>query len=522
MVETERGSQIRRIAFLAAMVAIMALATVIRALPVNSGLPYTTYVDEGHYLKPAAHMVAGSTWQVGRYEHPYQHPTLLYDLTAVGAELARVGGAGHVVSQARTATRSPQYDVIEPEALIRSGRVVDILLASWTVLLTMLLAWKLLGRTGALAAGIVCALTPALVSRSPIVIVDTPATFFVALTMLLLAGSRTWPRRQTLVLVLAGVSAGLAFTSKYPSGAVFLAVAAYTWLDHELTRARRLRLIGWSALGGAVAAVATMPGLVLAPGQVLRDIRSEVTIYAHKTSRANYLRDLVSGHEVGWLVVILGLVGVYLLWRRRESRQITVAWLVFAVPFVVSLAPQRYQPFRNLIPLLPFLAIGAAASLGCLARVGGRAVHLPRAARQATALALATLVGVSLFFVGVQPSIRAESNIVDTRTQTVDWLVANTHRGQHVLVAEELAILPAELARIPATVEVRSATDHLTADELKAYDHVVTGSFTPAATAWTDAEGGSPAVTYGSHVSPLDPFTYLGNDERILIFSRPG
>jgi 4-amino-4-deoxy-L-arabinose transferase-like glycosyltransferase len=518
----DRRSQALRVAFLVAVIAIVGLGAIVRALPINSGLPYTTYVDEGHYLKPAAHMVAGSTWQVGRYEHPYQHPTLLYDLTAAGAELARLGGVHDVVGQARTTTRSSVYDVVEPDALILSGRVVDILLASWTVLLTILLAWKLRGRTAALAAGILCALTPALVSRSPIVIVDTPATFFVTLTLLLLAWSRTSPRRQAQLLVLAGIASGLAFTSKYPSGAVFLAVIAYVWRDHGLERPRRIRLLGLSALAGAVAALVTMPGLLLAPIQVGTDVISEAKVYVHKSSPTNYAQSLVNSHEVGWLLAGLGLVGVYLLWRRAENREFTIAWLCFAVPFVLYLAPQNYQPFRNLLPLLPFLAIGAATTLVEAGRfLGGRA-HVPRGARQAGVVAVAVLLGGSMFFMGVKPSIAAESNIVDSRTQAVEWLQAHARPGQRILVADELGILPAELDRIPGTVVVRSATDHLSPADLAGYDHVVSGTFEPAATGWADAERAQPAVTFGSKPSALDPSEHYGNDERILIFDTPG
>jgi 4-amino-4-deoxy-L-arabinose transferase-like glycosyltransferase len=514
-----RQSVAVRVLFLAAVVLIVGVGAVVRVIPIRSGLPYTTYVDEGHYLKPTAHMVAGTTWQVGRYQHPYQHPTLPYDLIAVATEGARLFGVDGIQSGARVTDRSPAYDVLEPEAMIVAGRLVDVVLATATILLTILLAWKLIGRTAALAAGIIIAMTPALVSRSPIVIVDTPAVFFVMLALLLLAYSMT-SRRQTLFIVLAGVASGLAFTSKYPSGAVFIAVVALVWRNRDLAKKEKTRLLEYSAIGGAVAALVTMPGLLLAPVQVATDVISEVKVYVHKSSPTNYAQDLVNRHEVGWLVVVLALLGVFFLWRRAASREFTIAWLFFAVPFALYLAPQNYQPFRNLIPLLPFLAIGASATLVEASRFVGRHTGLPRVAQNGAVLVLAALVALSLFYGGVKPSIDAESNIVDSRTQAVDWLETHTKPGDRILVAQQLAILPNELAEVPGQVVVTSATRHLSAEQLAAYDYIVTGDFKPAAKGWPEA-GGQSAATFGQRRVPLDLGAFRGNDQIVSIARNP-
>ena len=194
----------------------------------------------------------------------------------------------------------------------------------------------------------------------------------------------------------------------------------------------------------------------------------------------------------------------------------------FAVPFVLYLAPQNYQPFRNLVPLVPFLAIGAAATLVEGVRLVGRGAHLPRAARQAGVLTLASLVGVSLFFMGVKPAIQAENNIVDSRTQTVDWLEAQARPGDRILVAQELGILPSELARIPGHVVVESATTARSSAELASYDYVVTGEFTPPAPGWVDHERRRPVATFGARAVIRDPLGHFGNAERVLIFHNPG
>ena len=47
--------------------------------PDGAGLPYSSYIDEGHYLHPTAHMIAAATpTTVATYQNPYEHPSLPY------------------------------------------------------------------------------------------------------------------------------------------------------------------------------------------------------------------------------------------------------------------------------------------------------------------------------------------------------------------------------------------------------------------------------------------------------------
>jgi hypothetical protein len=518
--ESGRGNRWRW-PFVAAVIAILGIAGVVRAIPVEAGLPYTTYVDEGHYLHPTAHMVAGTTWKVGRFLHPYQHPTLLYDLTAVATEGGRITGVQHVQSQAETTSLSLNYDLIEPESMILAGRIIDIVLSVGTVLLTVLLAWKLVGRTAALAAGVFCALLPSLVTRSPIVIVDTPAAFFVALTLLLLAHSTT-SRRASLLVALAGVSAGLAFTSKYPSGAVFVAVVVLVARRQDIARNVKRRWLEVAALGGAAAALVTMPGLVLAPVQVATDIVSEAKVYVHKTSATNYAQDMVNRHEVGWSIAVLGAIGLFLLWRRTAAHDLTIAWLAFAVPSAAYLGVQNFQPFRNLLPLLPYLTIAAAAALVDAARLVGRLTSLPRLAQDAAVIALAAVVGLYLFRGGVQPWLRQNEHVVDSRTMAVDWLETHAQPGSRILVAEQLSILPDQLEQVAGHIKVAPVTEHLTPAQLGAYDYVITSDYEPQATVWPVAAADQRVARYGTTRSPRQLNGFRVNNQLVLIFHRKG
>ncbi len=515
----EPRSRRARRGFGAAIVLIAVVAAVIRLVPVASGLPYATYVDEGHYLHPAAHMVANQTWQPGHFLHPYEHPPLLYEATAATAETFRLFGATGVMSGTRTTDRTTDYDVIEPSSLILGGRLVDVVFAVGTVVVTMLLGARLVGRRTAVVAGLLAAVTPALVSRSYIVIVDTPATFFVALTILLAAYADS-KRRGLTCLVLAGAAAGLAFTSKYPSGAVFLVVAVAALMPRDLSLARRLGRVGWAALAALGAAVVSMPGLVFSTSQVLDDIRYEMNIYKGKTTPGGYWHQLISAREIGWVLFGLMLAGLVVLLVMPRSRRITVAWLVFAIPFVGWLLTQSYQPFRNVLPLVPFLVLAGATLIDrAVGAVAGRFAPHPLIRAGATG-AIAVAVAALVFFTGSLPYIRNQANVVDSRVRTVDWLKEHVQPGQRVLIAKELAVLPTEMAKIPGRVTVASQLTEAHVDPT-GYDYVVAARLEPTQESWTTIEtaAGKPVVSrFGFYSGATRGFR--GNYQNIRVFQN--
>jgi Dolichyl-phosphate-mannose-protein mannosyltransferase len=509
--------------FVAAVVAILLLALVVRAVALDSGLPYSSYIDEGHFLHPTAHMIANDTFKGGSYQHPYEHPSLLYDATAGGAEVYRVLGGTGIKTGAQVTDRSPYYDIIEPSSLILIGRLVVLMFSLGIVLVTILLAERLIGRRGALMAGALVAVLPAMVSRGAIVIVDTPAAFFVVLTLLLLSRLDT-TRRRTLMATMAGASAGLAFTSKYTSAAIIIAVAVVIALQPGWSWVAKGRAAVGALVGAVVAAVVTMPDLVFGFSQVLADVRYEANAYT-RYDVGHYWEQLPGHLEVGWLVIGLAVVGLVSLLRRPSTRIITLGWIAFLVPFVGYLAAQPYQPVRNLLPGLSFLVIAASEGILVLVRGASRVHPLSRSTRTIVAFAITVAVMLILLGTGVRPYLDANAGVVDTRTQALDWLVDHVQPGQRVLVAEELAMLPDQLERIRGRVVVAPATGSSTANPTD-YDFVVTSAFRPTAyfsqatPAWVPPDGAPPLVRFGTG-SILDvPGSWHGNHEPIQIYRR--
>jgi hypothetical protein len=518
-VERPRAAPDRRgPAFVGAIVLITILAVVLRAIPIGAALPYTVYVDEGHVVQPATHMITTSSPDPGRRGQAYKYPTLMADsITGVG-EIARLLGASSVRSQAKVSDRSTYYDVIEPELLVVVGRILVLLSAAGTVVAAMLLAAQLVGRRAAVFAGLFVATAPALVSRSAIVIVDTPATFFVTLSLLFAAYAMSSPHRRR-HLALAGVAAGLAFTTKYTAGLCVLVPMAVALGPRRFSLRQQLERQAWVVVPAAITSVVVMPGLLLSTHRVIRDLRKVDHAYSTKQgAQTTYLQAMVDRHEVGWLLVALAVVGLVLLVRAPRSRRLAIAWLGFAVLLFVGLSRAAFQPFRDLLPLVPFMAVAAAATVDLAAGAAQRRLRLSRTARLAGSFAIAlvvALVGLS----GAISDIRATAGVVDSRTQAVDWLQDHVPSGSPVLVSEQLAVLPSQLGSLPAKVTVGDAT---LGAPLPNYRYVVVGPISGAASrGWIEEEsrlGDTPVASFGADPAPSSPGAWRGNRERVLVY----
>ena len=513
--------------FVALVVTLLVVATLLRVSGLGAGLPYSSYIDEGHYLHPTAHMIANDTFEGGSYQNPYEHPSLPYDAIALAAEVYRLTGDTGIKAGAVATDETSYYDLIQPSELILIGRLVILAFSVGAVLLTVLLATRMIGRRGGLLAGSVVAFLPVLVTRSAVVTADPVVTFFVTATLLLTSylvreGARARP--SLLWAGLAGAGAGMAFTSKYPAGAVILAVFTVIALRRDLSPAVRAWHQAVALISAIIAATVTMPALVFDTSQVIADVKYEANAYSTYID-GHYWSWMTNGAQIGWLFSILAVGGLVLLVRARPSRILSIAWLVFAVPYVGYLVAQTFQPVRNLMPLLPFLAVAVAAAILELVRLISRVWPLDRRGRAAGSVALTAVVVITMFFGGVTSHLRTSSDLVDSRTEAVDWLEREVSPGQTVLVVEELAILPAELARIPGTVTVSRAYEAEDPPDLAAFDFVVSGAFRPGPYApgtpvWVPA-GATSAATFGTSGTVPNPNTWRSSDEIVTIYRNP-
>lgn len=267
-------------------------------------------------------------------------------------------------------------------SLTLTWRSVMITITTLSGLWTYLLAQKVCGRQSvALMASGLLMLSPELLYHSRWIAPD-------ALMMQLGIGSTlllhmsfsdsSSPRRR---LLQASVVAGLACSTKYPGGLFLVPIvlmSLMTLLKHNRWSARLIHLT--APIGIFISTVLlTTPGIFLETGQFLADVESEIRHYrsghttygvtpglSHLWLNLRYL--LLCLSDVTWLQMVLSVSiigGSIKIVRLGKHAIITI--LIVPSLYLLYFSSQRIMIVRNLLVLLPFIAILAAMGLRSIA-----------------------------------------------------------------------------------------------------------------------------------------------------------
>ena len=271
--------------------------------------------------------------------------------------------------------------------------------------------------------------------------------------------------------ILAGAMTGFALVSKYPQVLVALAVTAAVllapraeagWLGW-LEKLRRLALAGGAAV---LAAALGMPALVLRTGQVIKAVAYEASLYAgtgwgsywdQAVRRAEWDQPLAYP-ELGWPFLLLAAVALAAALADRRRRGAVLVWGVYAAALGLLLSRYGFRPFRNVLSLVPLLAVLVGCLYGrlrCLSHLRSLSrlprprgvVARPAARRWLDAAAVA--LPLALFAAPVASYVRHQLTLVDSRRQAALWLAAHAAPGDVTLLAQELAFLPSETQKLP-------------------------------------------------------------------------
>lgn len=509
---------------------LLALAAALRFGPIASGLPYIDYVDEGYALHQAIDLLKKRTLDTGWYGYPSLPAYMTAGALIVeGPIYRRVHGHSFrkdlPIEEGGGASQRDNYDLISPPELIVAGRLVAAVLSIGTVLLAGVIATRLGGKTAGLIAMLITAVCPALVSRASNVIVDTFATFFALLAIYFCERMRSNTSSNVANAAVAGVAAGLAFASKYAAGAVFIAVLAVIFAL-PAARLSRARFGLLAAVGLLIGIAAGAPATIFNPWSVVRDVAVTAGNYEIINSVPGYFGQAISAFELGWPLVIPGCAGIALMFSRKPTRYTALSWFLFAVLLLAVFVAKPFQPFRNLLPLVPLFCIAAAIAFAGLIDWPRRGAH--RCLRAGVTVALTASCVASLGFTSFRQAQRRMAQR-DSRIQAIDWLQQHATRDEAVLGIRELAILPAEWKRIAArsvVVPWIEASDLL---ERQQFDYLVTGEFdlrhatdpkswSAYRDRWKTKTSTMPIqANFGQIVTPVVPYVWRTSDERILI-----
>jgi hypothetical protein len=434
-------------------IALLAVAAAVRLPSLPTGLPYMSYVDEGHVLHHVSHLLEERTWDP-RF---YIYPSLPFYVIALPlAAWSPVYAVLHDRPLRADLSPTPprQYELLYPQDLIVAGRLVTLAFSLGLVLLTGLFARRLAGPAAGLFAAWLAALLPAFVIRSANANVNPMATFFSLAALVYAEGARDGDRTWRCA-AFAGAMTGLATVSKYPAVLVCLPVALAIVFARR-SWGERLRLLVVAGAASAVTAVAAMPALLLKPAAVLKQVRFQSKVYQRHVvgsywdqavRRAEW--DLPLEHpELGLTFLILTAAGLAVALGDRRWRKPVLGWLLFALATFALFAQYRFRAFRNLLPLVPLACVLVALLYARLREA------LPPRPRLAVSLAAAALP-VLLFAPALLQFSRAQLAVDDSREQAVRWLSRHTGPEHRVLFTEELGFLPHRIESLRAQTAVR-------------------------------------------------------------------
>jgi hypothetical protein len=204
---------------------------------------------------------------------------------------------------------------------------------------------------------------------------------FTALSLVTLFSALRSRERRLFWLCASAVVAGLACGTKY-NGALLLVpvlvVAATTVRENDF-EAKRAPLFVWPVLLFAATFLLTTPGAMVQPFRFLYDVLGEMRHYQTGHGEHSIAPGFVHAYRMGeylsmaafsryWpgavLVFGLALAGGWAV--LRHHRRMAVVLLLVPVVYFVYMSAQRVMVVRNLMVLLPFLAILAARGLALI------------------------------------------------------------------------------------------------------------------------------------------------------------
>jgi len=344
------------------LLGLTAIAVLVRFVALDFELSSHYHNDEGVFFAEAERI------NNGRLLPPrFHYPHLLYYLSAVGLWLTEVlpalfGNLAHWL-----------YGI---EGKAEIGRItlrsITALCGALTTIPVFLAARRLGGLLAACAAGLLITFSPVYNEVAHLAISDVPSGFFAAIAFYFIV--KLTEREDTADYIWAGVSAGLAASSKYPAGVVAVGIVG-VWLAWRVrTRTFDFRLV-FAGLASLAAFLATFPSLWLLPerafagegfdiGFGFRQYAQQGWLGAIKESNAKWYGGQVLT-SFGSVAIVAGLMGWFFA-RGRQRFPLLVS-LIYPAAYLALILSMNMVVKRNLQPVLPALAVAlgfGAATLG--------------------------------------------------------------------------------------------------------------------------------------------------------------
>jgi 4-amino-4-deoxy-L-arabinose transferase-like glycosyltransferase len=442
------------------VLALFLVALLLRAWGARFGLPEYFYHPDEHAIVNRAAAIL----RTGDYSpHWFNYPSAYIYLQALS----------YIPYMLISAARGFGTTVPDPApyGFYFAGRLMTAFLGALTVPLVYALGSRLYGRRTGLVSSTLLTFCLLHAVHSHYVTTDVPAAFFVTLSLVFCC--LVLEKGETRYTVLAALFAGLAASTKYPGAMVLLPVVVAPVVTPRIRR--------WQAVGQrlGLALGAFMGGFLLGTPYAFLELHtflsSVATVLGHYAASQPgfegggawvwYLEQTLSSADL--LPVILGLSG--LVWAVLKRRRGDLLLLSFVVPYYLLISLWRVRFERNLVALMPVLAVLAARIL--VDAVSWVVTRWRRFRRwEIHILACLTALTILMPTRAILDFDRALSHR-DHRTLAAEWVNANLPAGSKIVT--EAFSIPLNEERFEIIELVRIDSEDLKWYEEQGVEYVV-------------------------------------------------
>lgn len=406
---------------------ILLLAVGVRFLGIRYGLPYAYHTDEPTIVDRALRIL-----RTGDYNpHFFNYPSLTIYLQAVVYALYFMARVTEQTAHIVHIRDMPNHFFYLP------GRLATALMGVATVGLIYLVCRRMYGEERGtkvgLTAGLFLAIIPAHVAESRWITPNVPTGFFVLLSFYF--AYRVWEEGKWYDYLLAGLSGGLAASAKYNGVLVVVSLL----IAHLLSSRRNCTYLLVGIVAVPIAFLMGTPYVLIGPDQFLYGFRAEQIHYKFRGPAgfdfwwyARYLYSAGAGRLLSLTAIIGFVYGFFKDWRKH------LVLNIFPVTYFVVMSSYLIKAQRNLMPMLPFLALNGAWGVEGLTTLLWRAVQ-----RWTTDQRLKTLVGIVVLPVVIAHPflLSVQDGIVRTRKDTItmagEWVTDNLPKDSTVCFGYE-------------------------------------------------------------------------------------
>jgi len=412
-----------------ALALILLVALGFRLHNIGFGLPSLYDPDEPIFMIKALELLTNGTLNPKWFGHP--GTTTIYLLALIDVSVA---GDGFVAGSWHSAAEFAKAAFADPGLLFVPARTAMAIIAVLNVWLTYLVGRRLFGAAAGLIGATLLAINGFHIAWSQIVRTDIHASLFMLASLLFAV--RIAEHGKIKDFVLAGLFAGFAVATKWPSVTIFIAIlgaAASRSISSRDTIKRQAGALGIAGVCAILGLFIASPFIFLDWPTVLANLSNEArphhlghTGHGFLANGWWYLWHPVR-ESVGTPGLVLMLIGLIL----SVTRSTAARWVLVsaALAFFAMICAQHLIWSRWVLPLLPMLMIFAAAAIVAVAETVTSRTHWPRPALAVVAVAALAIVPS---LTGAFAAAAERSN--DTRQQAARWAAAHIPPGSTVVI----------------------------------------------------------------------------------------